>query len=78
MKFKGATSDPDPIKKLSADQGAAIMANTNDFTKLVFAPAGSGMSFLMAQAIIESAEKSGKSPLCLDPKGDKEKENKER
>lgn len=72
MVFKGASSDSKPIKNLSADQGAVILANTNDFAKIVFAPPGSGMSFLTAQAIIENAGKSGKSPLCLDPKGDTE------
>lgn len=42
MIFKGASSDPEPVKKLSADQGAAILANTN--AEIVFAAPGSGMS----------------------------------
>ena len=56
MVFKGASSDLEPIKKLSADQGAAILANAN--TQIFVVPDGQ----VYPELVIDTVERGMSTP----------------
>lgn len=56
MVFKGASSDPEPIKNLSAERGAAILANAN--TQIFVVPDGP----VYPKLVIDTVERGMSTP----------------